>query len=228
MEIGEQLLALEENEVLAEWYVRTMPDVGAAYLVKLTERPDTYAVVSVLSDNGRWTVLAGCVDLTKASYVDVRRALEFSCGDPGLELTNELGQPTESEVSMCLFAEDPERWEERRWTGHAITELLTPIVERAIERLLPSAPPEVCPACLERTGGIAVPPFGQHFAVELHEPVRVGGRVWSATDAAEEPGLYPVERSELAPHHLVAVHEGQRQPVCLLPAAKVDVWTVDD
>jgi hypothetical protein len=225
MEIGKQLLDLEQNETLAGWYVRVLLDEGAAYLVKLTEHADVYAVVSVLSDNDRWTLLAGFVDLAKASYVDVRRAFEFSCGVPTLELTDD---PAESEIVMLLFAEDTERWEDRRWTGYAATEPLAPLVERALDRLVPSAPPEVCSACLERTGGVAVPPFGQHFAVGLAEPIRVGGRVWGAADDAEEPGLYPVERSDLAPYHLVAVNDEQRQPVCMLPAAKVEVYTVDD
>jgi hypothetical protein len=93
-----------------------------------------------------------------------------------------------------------------------------------------AAPLEVCPSCVARTGGIAEPPEGQHFAVALEWPVRVGGRIWPDSDDVREggeQGLYPVARSALAPYHLVARHGEQRQPLCRLPAGSVDVLIVD-
>lgn len=233
MEIGEQLLALETAETLADWYVRVLLAEGRAYLVKLTTKPDLYAVVDVTAASNAWDVAAGYVDLTEASWVDVRRALEYTCGIPDLELTSEAGQPTENEIAMLLFAEEPARWTVH--TQHADLRLRTAasLIAHAVERLIPTAPPEVCPRCLERTGGVAVPPEGQDFALELTRDVHIGGLVWARNSATVVPPLCTVVRSEHAPHHLVAYYGDAPpprpcSPICQLPADAIEVWTVDE
>ena len=233
MKIGEQLMDLERRETFADWYTRTwLDDKPDAYLVKLTERADRYAVVHVSTVGGCWDVSAGIVDLARASYVDVRRAMGFSCERENLELTNEPGAATENEIAMLLFAEDPERWGTVRWSGHATDEALVPIVARAVERILPSAPLEVCPRCLERTGGIVEPGTGRCFALELKRDLRVGGMTWEKNSNSPDPGLCDVLRSDCAPHHLVAYYGDTPpprpcSPICLLPADAIEVWTVD-
>jgi hypothetical protein len=95
------------------------------------------------------------------------------------------------------------------------------------------APPEVCPLCLERTGGVAEPGEGQRFALELTRDLRVGGMTWGANSDSIDPGLYDVRRSDFAPHHLIAYFGDSPppracSPICQLPADAIEVWTIDE
>jgi len=96
------------------------------------------------------------------------------------------------------------------------------------------APLEVCPRCLERTGGIAEPGTGNCFALELKRDLRVGGMTWAKNSESVGPdGLCDVLRSMHAPHHLVTYYGAGDpprpcSPICLLPADAIEVWTVDD
>jgi hypothetical protein len=95
------------------------------------------------------------------------------------------------------------------------------------------APPEVCPLCLERTGGVAEPPVGQRFALELTRDLRVGGMTWEENSDSIDPGLCDVLRSDFAPHHLIAYYGDSPppracSPICQLPADAIEVWTIDE
>jgi hypothetical protein len=113
----------------------------------------------------------------------------------------------------------------------AIARQLDEVIAELLPADEPEPAPEVCPDCLGRTGGVAEPPAGQCFMLELKREVKVGGVTWPANSEGGE--LLNVARSPLAPYHFVAYYGDNPpprscSPVCKLPADAIEIWMADE